>query len=70
MHQKTGLVNTTGLCATTLPPQGSVTVQATDPAAIVKGFRMWVEDANLDGAGNFKGNLALGPYLLVPGLAA
>jgi hypothetical protein len=65
-----GYVNTSGLCATTLPPNGSVTVQPVDPLAVVKSFRMWVEDAvDAEGAGN--AYLAtLGPWALVPGLAA
>jgi len=65
-----GNVSTTGLCDTILPPLGSVTVQPVDPLAVVKGFRMWVEDVNLGGDQNFTGDLQLGRYLLVPGLVA
>jgi hypothetical protein len=44
-------VVTTGLCATTLPPGSSVTVQIVDPGGVVTGFRMWVEDAGAGIAG-------------------
>jgi hypothetical protein len=61
-----GYVNTTGLCATTLPAGGSVTVAVSDPAAVVKGFRMWVEDSLDEGAGAAQ----FGPWALVPGAGA
>lgn len=65
-----GFTNTTGLCATTLPPGGSVTVQPVDPLAIVKGFRMWVDSA-VDEQGEAEREEAkFGRWALVPGPGA
>jgi hypothetical protein len=61
-----GYVITSGLCATTLPAGGSVTVQPVDPLAIVKGFRMWVEDEE----GGSSGTVEIGDFMLVPGPGA
>lgn len=63
----TSFTNQTGLCATILPPGGSVTVQATDAAAIVRGFQMWV-DADVDaGAAADTEDEELGAWMFVPG---
>lgn len=65
-NQDVSYTNQTGLCATTLPPGGSVAVQSTDTGAVIKGFQMWVESVE-DGASELAG---VGRWAYVPGPGA
>lgn len=65
-----GYVNTTGLCATTLPPGATVTVQVSEAAAFITQIRLWVEDAE-DAGGSFDDeDAAHRRFMLVPGPGA
>jgi len=62
-----GLIVTTGLTDTLLPPGGSVTIQSADTGSIVKGFHMWVENVEDDSVLIAGERDKFGPWALVPG---